>query len=120
MIIFGFIVDYLFLIALSIDTYFFVKDIDKNKLFSVFVVGMLLDMIYHKIFINLFILVLFYFVVKKMKIKNRYYYLKNIILFIIYFNLLNLINGWDLNNYFFEFGKSFLLQIFYLFFCKLL
>ncbi len=90
MIILNFILDYIVMIFLPIDTYFIVNDLDKNKIFNIILVGGLLDIMYHKLFIFLIILLSLYLIVRKMKIKNKYYYMKNIILFMVFFIIISL------------------------------
>ena len=113
MIILSFILDYIIMVFLPIDTYFIINDIDKNKLFNVFIIGFLLDIMYHKLLINLLLLLFFYFIVKKISIKNKFYYIKNIILFIIYFFLIN-----QFSKTIISFFISFILQVFYMFLYK--
>lgn len=90
MIILNFILDYIVMIFLPIDTYFIVNDLDKNKIFNIILVGGLLDIMYHKLFIFLIILLSLYLIVRKVKIKNKYYYMKNIILFMVFFIIISL------------------------------
>ena len=90
MIILNFVLDYLVMIFLPIDTFFIVNELDKNKIFNIILVGGLLDIMYHKLFIFLIIILSLYLIVRKMKIKNKYYYMKNIILFMIFFIIISL------------------------------
>lgn len=103
MIIINFILDYIVMLLLPFNTYFIIFNIDKSNRYSVFVVGLLLDIMYHKLFFNLIILMLFYYVVKKLNISKRYYYLKNIVLFLIYFNITFFMNGFDISRYLYLF-----------------
>ena len=48
MYIINFIIDYLVMIFLPINTYFILNDLDKNKLFSIFLVGILVDIMFNK------------------------------------------------------------------------
>lgn len=115
MIIINFIIDYLVMIFLPIDTYFILVDFDKNKLFSVFIVGILLDIMFNKLFIFLFILLSLYLIVRKFRIKRKYYYSKNIVIYLVFFIIVSLINReFNLS----LFLISLLLQIIYMFMYK--
>lgn len=115
MIILNFILDYIVMIFLPIDTYFIVNEIDKNKLFNVILVGGLFDIMYHKLFIFLIILLSLYLTVKKLKIKNKYYYMKNIILFVIFFIIISLFKKEFI---LLNFIIGFILQLIYMFIYK--
>lgn len=88
MIYWAFVFDFIISSLLPFNSYFVVVDIEKNNLFSIFIVGIFLDFIYGKFLINLIILLLFFLIFKKMKIKKRYLLVKNIIVYIIYFNIM--------------------------------
>lgn len=115
MIYVSFIIDYLVMSLLPIDSYFIVTDIEKNNLFSILIIGFFLDIIYHKLLLNVFILLFLYFLIKKIDFKKKYSFFKNILIFIIYFNLLYLLSMNSFNNYFSSFIGSFILQIIYIF-----
>ena len=95
MIIIGFIIDYIVMLLLPINTYFIGHEIDKNKIYNVIIVGIILDIIFSKLFINTIILVSIYLVVKYLNIKNKYYYIKNFIIF----SLFCLIGGLSIKMY---------------------
>lgn len=120
MIILGFLIDYLVLLFLPFTTFFVINDLDKNSIFSVFTIGFLLDFIYRKLLFNEFILLFFYYVLQKLKIKKRFYFFKNIVLFIIYYLIMSLLLCNFSNFYLIDFFISFLLQILYIIFSKLL
>lgn len=111
MIIINFIIDYLVMIFLPINTYFILNDLDKNKLFSIFLVGILVDIMFNKLFVFLFILIVFYLVLKKLKVKKKYYYIKNIIIFLLFYLVVTIINN-SFN--LLVFSISFILQIIYM------
>ena len=111
MIIINFIIDYLVMIFLPINTYFILNDLDKNKLFSIFLVGILVDIMFNKLFVFLFILIAFYLVLKKLRVKKKYYYIKNIIIFLLFYLVITIIdNSFNL----LVFSISFILQIIYM------
>lgn len=116
MIYIGFVFDYFLLFFCPIKTYFIIKDIERNSFFSIIVVGLILDLLYHTIGLNLIILLVIYFLLKIIKIKKKYYYIKEIILYLIYFNLLFFINGFNLNYYIYYLVGGFILQIIYIFY----
>lgn len=85
MIIINFIIDYLIMVLLPVNSFFIVNEIDKNNIFNVVIVGILVDIMYHKILAFLLILIILFIVVKKLNIRSKYYYIKNIILYILFF-----------------------------------
>lgn len=111
MIIINFIIDYLVMIFLPINTYFILNDLDKNKLFSIFLVGILVDIMFNKLFVFLIILIAFYLVLKKLRVKKKYYYIKNIIIFLLFYLVKTIINN-SFN--LLVFSISFILQIIYM------
>ncbi len=119
MIYLGFLFDYLVMLFLPINTYFVVVDLDKNRLLSVVFIGLLLDFMYRKLFINLIILVVFFLLLKIINIKKKYWLVKNIVIYILYFNLMHFSFGYN-QNYFIGFGMGFILQIIYIKLSKML
>lgn len=117
-IVLGFILDFLITLIAPFKTYFVIHDIDKNKLVNVIIVGFILDFIYRNWFLNLFILLILFFCTKALQIKKKYYYLKNIVLFIIYFNLLFFLGHSILANYIYMFLEGFLSYLVYIFVMK--
>lgn len=115
MIIVNFIIDLMFLIFLPVNTFFIVNEIDKNEWFNVVFIGLLVDFMYYKLFVFLSFLLIFYLIVRKFKIKNKYYYMKNIFLFVIFYIVVSLFNK-SFN--IILFGISFILQIIYMFLYK--
>lgn len=90
MIIIYFIIDYIVMFLLPINTYFIVWNIEKNKIFNVFIVGIIIDILYRKLLLFTCFLLIVYFIFKKIKIKNKYRLLKNIIVYVIIMILLNI------------------------------
>lgn len=119
MIYLGFLFDYLVMLFLPIDTFFVVLDLDKNRFLSVLFIGMLLDIMYHKLFINLFILVVFYFISKNINKFLKKSLFRNIVIYFLYFNLMYFSFGYN-HNYFFGFLVGIVLQVFYLKLTKVL
>lgn len=117
MIIVNFLIDYLILIFLPFNTYFIVNEIDKNSLFNVVLIGILLDVMYHKLFINLLLLVLIYLVVKKLSIKKKFYYIKNIVLYFVFFVIVCLVNK-NFNDFIINVLLGRFLQFIYMFLYK--
>lgn len=93
MIILGFILDYLIVMMLPFSSFFVIADIDKNNFLNVLLVGILLDLMFHKILINVIILVSFYLFLKLVNIEK----FKNVILYILYFNIMFWLFGHSLN-----------------------
>lgn len=93
MIILGFILDYLIIMMLPFSSFFVIADIDKNNFLNVLLVGILLDLMFHKILINVVILVSIYLILKFMN-NVRY---KNVILYVVYFNIMFWLFGHSLN-----------------------
>lgn len=84
MIILYFFIDFIICNLLSFFTYFIIIDIDRNNIFDVISVGIILDFLYRRLFINTLILVSLYYVVKVLKVKNKYRLFKNIFLYFIF------------------------------------
>lgn len=91
MIIIYFIIDYIVMFLLPIKTCLIVWNIENNKVFDVFVVGIIIDVFYRKFLLFTSFLLILYFVFWKIKIKNKYKLLKNIIVYIMMLVLLNII-----------------------------
>lgn len=111
MIIINFIIDYLVMIFLPINTYYILNDLDKNKFFSIFIVGILVDIMFNKLFIFLIVLMIFYLLLKKLTIIKKYYYIKNVVVFLLFYLIVIIINN-TFN--FFVFIVSFILQVIYM------
>ncbi len=116
MIYLGFILDYLIALFLPIDSYFIIDNLDKNSLFKIVVIGIILDLLYLNNLFNLIILLIFYISLKIIKVKKKYLFLKRIISFLIYFNLMFFMLGFNTKLYFYQLGISFILQIIYMFY----
>ena len=112
MIILGFIIDYLVSLALPFNTYFIINEVDKNKIDRVIMVGGILDIIYNRIG-NIIILLSIYLVFRLLKIKKKYYYIKNILLYIVFFNIEYFFLGYG-NKYIYLFSIGSILQVLYM------
>ena len=104
MIYLGFILDYLIALFLPIDSYFIIDNLDKNSLFKIVVIGIILDLLYLNNLFNLIILLIFYISLKIIKVKKKYLFLKFFML------------GFNTKLYFYQLGISFILQIIYMFY----
>lgn len=113
MIYFGFILDFFVNFFLPIHTYFVVGDLDKNRLLPVVFVGILLDFMYHQLFINLVLLLILYIVLKMLKLRNRFGFVKNLLLYTVYFHITYFLFGYS-SKYFLAFCNGALLQFLYL------
>lgn len=83
MIILYFLIDFVICNLLSVFTYFIVIDIDGNSLFDVLSVGILLDCLYGRLFINTILLVVLYYLIRLLKVKNKYRFLKNVLVYFV-------------------------------------
>ena len=90
MIVLYFIIDYVLMLLLPINTYFIVLDIDKNKLYSVLIVGIIFVLLYSELFLFTGSLLIAYFIVKKLAIKRKYSVFKNVILYLLVYCLLHI------------------------------
>ena len=117
MIYLGFILDYTLLFFCPIKTFFVINDIDKNDLLSVTFTGLILDFLYHKILLNLIILLVIYFIFKQIKFKKKYLINKNILLYGLYFNIMFGLGGYSFN-YLLSFIGGLILQIIYIIYSK--
>lgn len=114
-----FLIDYLVMLFLPINSYLMLCNIDKNKIYDVVFIGGVIDILYGKIFVNVVVLVIIYFVVKKINFKKKYSYLKNLFIFMIYFNLSFFWYGFDLSKYLMLFLSGVIIQSIYLKVCKM-
>lgn len=113
MIILSLLIDYFMTCLLPIKTYFIVWELDKNKLASVIIAGIFLDVIFHGYLYNTIILVILYLVLKKLKIKKKYYWSKNLLVFIIYFNILFFLGSSTLASYLYVFLEGLVSYVIY-------
>ena len=113
MIILSLLIDYFMTCLLPIKTYFIVWELDKNKLASVIIAGIFLDVIFHGYLYNTIILVILYLVLKKLKIKKKYYWSKNLLVFIIYFNILFFLGISPLASYLYVFLEGLVSYVIY-------
>lgn len=120
MIYFAFIFDFIVSTLLPVNSYFVVCDIEKNNIFSVILIGLFLDLIYGKIFINLLILLLFFLILRRIKIKKKYTLIKNTIIYIIYFNIMFFSFNKNFISYFIVFFTGLFMQLLFLKVSKLL
>lgn len=117
MIILGFIIDYLVSLNVPFNTYFIINEIDKNDFLNIIIVGILFDIMYCKLLVFLFILVILCILVRIFKIKKKYYYIKNIVIYLIYFNIMYLSFGYG-DNYLYLFLIGSIFQILYMYIYK--
>lgn len=113
MIILSLLIDYFMTCLLPIKTYFIALELDKNKLASVIIAGIFLDVIFHEYLYNTIILVILYLVLKKLKIKKKYYWPKNLLVFIIYFNILFFLGSSPLASYLYVFLEGLVSYVIY-------
>lgn len=114
MIYIGLILDFLINLFLPINSYFIIGNIDKNKIFYVIVVGIILDILFRRWFLYLVLLLSFYFILKIIKIKKRYRLGVNILVYVIFFNFTYLMFGYVGNYYLWDFIFGLGLQVIYL------
>lgn len=101
MIYLGFVFDFLICAFLPFNSYLVVSDIEDNSIFEVILVGILLDTLFGHFLFNTIILLVLYFITKMIKVKNKYIVFKNIIVFTIYYGLMNslVVNNMMVFNY---------------------
>lgn len=120
MIYIGFVLDYLLNLMTPLNTYFVIYNIEKNKLIEVIFIGCILDFIYQKYLYNLIILLILYYLSKKIKINKKYNIYKNIIIFLIYFHLTYFIFGYNIEKYLISLLISLTTYLLYIFIIKLI
>ncbi len=113
MIYIGFVLDFLIVSFLPINTYFVIAELDKNNVLRVILIGLILDLIFKAPFFNVLIFLSIYIVLKILKISKKYIFFKNIVVYLIYFNLTYFLFGHSIN-YLTSFFISMILQIIYL------
>lgn len=114
MIYIGLILDFLINLFLPINSYFIIGNIDKNKIFYVIVVGIILDILFRRWFLYLVLLLSFYFILKIIKIKKRYRLGVNILVYVVFFDFTYLMFGYVGNYYLWDFIFGLGLQVIYL------
>ena len=119
MIFFSCFFDVLIMQTLPINSYFIVANLDENKFLSVILIGLLLDIMYHKPLINVIILVTLYLLLKFFSISKKHNLTKNIIVYLLYYNSTFFLFGHS-TNYFLNLIIGLILQIFYIKISKLL
>ena len=113
MIYLGLTLDFFISQTLPINSYFFVANLDKNKLPSIIISSILLDIIFHKFTYNLLITLFLYILIKLVNHFKKYEYIKNLFLYILYFNITYLLFGYS-SNYLISFFTGLILQFIYL------
>lgn len=104
------ILDILFYNITPFKSYLILYNINKNNIFLVLIIALLLDIYSKMFFINTIIILILYYLSKFIHKE----YLKNILVFIIYFNLMYFLNKNNINNYLFIFIQSLIFNsIFY-------
>ena len=84
MIYLNLLIDFLFCNLVGVSTYFILIELDKRKIIDVIVCGLVIDFVYGMVFLNTLILIFIYCLFKFLKIKKKYVILKNILIFIVY------------------------------------
>ena len=102
------------MLLLPVNSYFIVYELDKNKLLSVIFIGILIDLIYGKFLYSLVILVLLYGLFKMIKVSKKYYLFKNIIIYLVFFNIMYFSNGNRLDSYLVLLVSGLVLQVLYI------
>lgn len=119
MIYLGFVFDYFINTFLPIKSYFCIANIENNNLFEVIVIGIILDALLGHYLFNLVIILSIYLISKKIKTKKKYKIIHNIIIYTVYFFMMNLLFGRNLN-IFIEYLFCLFFQLLYLYISNLL
>lgn len=112
MIIVNFLIDYIVMLLMPFNSCFIVVDLDKCSLFKVLSVSLIVDFIYKKFFLFTLCLLFIRFIFRLFNIKKKYWLFKNVMLYIVFFNVMFICN--DYSNYIFLFSVGFLLYLLYL------
>ena len=113
MIYLNFILDYVITLITPYNTYFITNNLSKNKLIDVIIISLIIDSIYFHIPLNTVILPILYLISKKININKKYNIIKNILIFIIYFNMSFFIIDFNINNYLLYFLIGFITELIY-------
>lgn len=100
MIIIGFIIDYIVMLLFPFNSYSIVYELDKNKIVDVIIVGIVFGLLYGKI-LFFFVLLGLYLFFKKLNFKKKYSWLKNMLLYLIFFDISFFVMGFELKRYLF-------------------
>ena len=109
--IYKFIFDYLICLFTPFSSCLILFDIDKAKLYEVFIIALVLDILFGKFILLLYLIILWFFI---RKINFKKFFVKNILIFIIYNLFLLIINGFSI----FIFVSNFIFMMFYFLFLK--
>ena len=108
------LIDYVIYTISPLNSYLVINDLDKNSILDVIITGLIIDTIFIKLPIITLILVILYFIIKKLHIKNKYNTLKNIILYLLFFNILYILSFNKLNYYILSFITGLIIEILFL------
>lgn len=113
MIYLSIILDFLACNFLPINTYFIITNLDEQKMPKIMIIGLLLDFLYKKILCLTIILLFLHLLIKHTRLLKTHKIIKNIFLFVIFFNLTFFLFGIS-SNYILSFFLGLSLNIFYL------
>ena len=113
MIYYNFIIDYIFSLVTPVNSYLITSRLDKNKMIDIVIVSLLIDLLYRKPPLNLLILGMLFLVSRRIKVNKKYSFVKDIILFVIYFNVSFFIISFDISKYWVCFGIGLVFNVVY-------
>ena len=113
MIYYSFVIDYLFCLITPFNSYLITNQFEKNKLIDVIIISLLIDLLFCKPPINVLILVFLFYFQKIIRFNKKYYYIKDIILFTIYYNISFLVVDFDIDRYIICYFVGLGINIFY-------
>ena len=112
----GFLIDYIFCVFTPFRTFFIVLDIDECEISEIFAIGLILDVLYDKLLINTFILLILHYLFKMLKLNNLF--IKNLFIFLLYFNISFFVFGFSMSFYLSNVIVGFVFYLLYFCFVK--
>ena len=78
------LLDYIVCNLCNFNSYFILIELDKRKFIDVVICGLITDLLFGKILFNTLILIIIFLIFKYLKIKNKYLFIKNILIIFVY------------------------------------
>lgn len=109
--IYRFIFDYVVCLFTPFNSCLMLFDIDESKIYEVFVIALVLDILFGKIILLLYLISL-WLLIKKIRVNNCFF--KNLLIFMLYVLFMLLIGEFSVS----VFVSNFIFMLFYLLYLK--
>lgn len=92
MIYVNLLIDYIVCNICNFNSYLVLIELDKRKLVDVIICGLLMDIMFSNILLNTIVILVIYWLFRRLNIKNKYVILKNILIYVLYVFIRHLIH----------------------------